>query len=172
MFGWFFGKSKKTKFEGHKKAIGISIVGDPDFDDYGPTEERVAERLRGNNIISPEMKTAAIEIAPQYFRNGGSVSGCVKAIQSHGTPGTKDEIKELKRLLHLEKSRAGNLFSLRQMEDIGVTHCRFSSSHDERDTPLERKLDGKKMTIEQARQMVLTRSDEIPRGWFRSEIKF
>lgn len=171
-FKWFRKPTTPNQLEQIKRAIGINIAGNPDFDDYGPPADRLAEKLRGSNVIPVEVKEHVVATAPLYFRNGGSINGYLRSLKEAHSHEPKDVYLEIKHVLLLEVSRAIMLHDLRRQEEAGIKYCTFASAHDERCTPLERKMDGKRLTIKQARRLVLTSSDEISRSRFRAEIKF
>lgn len=60
---------------------------------------------------------------------------------------------------------------LDRMTAAGVTMVTFASPRDERCTPLERQLEGRQMSIAEARQLLKTQGDEIPRSTFLPEIR-
>lgn len=171
MFGWLFGR-KDDKIERFKRSISINVVGDPDFDDFGPPRERIVARMQSSNFLTPELKEAVIEAAPKWFRNAGSVNGLVKKVMKSLPDQPDGTIEELKRLLHFETSRARHLHDLRRMEEVGVTHCTLMSARDERCTDLENELEGKRLTIGEARTIVHTRGDDISRSVFHGKVKF
>lgn len=72
----------------------------------------------------------------------------------------------------ISPAAASQLANLRQFESIGVTHCRLRSAGDERTTPLEHMMDGKRITVAEARQLVEQSEDQIARSVFVAEIEF
>lgn len=107
-----------------------------------------------------------------YIRNGGSIKGCVNKIAERFPSATRAELKILEDGIRLEAFRANKLHKLRRMDDAGIKHCVFKSCRDERNTATENKLEGKRMTLLQARKTVDKYGDEIARSNFRAEIKF
>ena len=62
--------------------------------------------------------------------------------------------------------------TLDRIEAAEVTHVILLASCDERDTPLEKQLNGQRMTIGEARRLVIQQPEGIPRSTFTAEIKF
>ena len=83
----------------------------------------------------------------------------------------------LRRLLHrLQRTNRSQMqemqiVDLDRMEAAGVTHVRLLASSDERDTPLETQLNGQRMTIRDARRLVVQQPERIPRSTFTAEIE-
>ncbi|KNY16747.1 hypothetical protein AKG11_10305 [Shinella sp. SUS2] len=174
MFGWLrrVFTSRPVVFDEVKRSISLDISGDPDFDDYAPPRERLEVRLRGSNLVSPEAKEFIVKNATMHIRKGGSSSGFMKLLKSALPDESADSVAEAARLLRLEEHRCRTLHNLRRMEEADVTHCTLSSAGDERDTSFEKKMNGKRMTLSQARNLTLERSDDFPRSVFRGEVKF
>ena len=64
------------------------------------------------------------------------------------------------------------LQSLDRMEAAEITHVALRASNDERDTPVEKRLDGHRMTIKEARRLVIQRPEDIPRSTFEGKVEF
>lgn len=75
-------------------------------------------------------------------------------------------------LFSRKASAASQLRNLRRFEEAGVTHCFLRSPRDERETEIERRYDGKRLTISQARKLVAKHADEIKRSVFTAEVQF
>ncbi|GAA4180302.1 hypothetical protein GCM10023069_54760 [Shinella granuli] len=152
--------------------IGIKVAGDPDFNDLGPPPERIRLRFEGSNSLPHDLVSAAVDVAPMYIRNGGSIKGCISKIAERLPSATKAELKILEEGIRLEAFRASKLHDLRRMKDAGITHCILKSCRDERNTVTENELEGKRMTLLQARKLVDKYGDEIARSHFAGEVKF
>jgi hypothetical protein len=173
MFGWLFSSKKKSSdgVQDFRTAISID-VSDPEFDDMGPSVDRLRERFRTTNSISGDLVNLVVEIAPSHFRGAGSVKGCLRELRRRATGAAKEEIATIERFLHLEVSRASKLHNLRRARDAGCTTFILRSANDERDTPLERKLNGKKISYDRALKLIEDRGDEISRSIISAVVKF
>lgn len=61
---------------------------------------------------------------------------------------------------------------LDNFEAAGVTHVEFMAAGDERDTALERQMNGSVLSIKAARRLLASRGSEMPRSVFRGIVKF
>jgi len=84
----------------------------------------------------------------------------------------KDSIAALEDAIIVTTSNANKLHNLRRYREVGVTHCSLLSAGDERCTELEQKLDSKRLTIDEATDLVRNHGNEIARSVFQAEIEF
>lgn len=80
-------------------------------------------------------------------------------------------IEGLEFAIAVAMSRANHLHNLQRMTAAGITHCRFSGPHDKRRTAFEDRMDGKRITIRQARKIAIEHDAEISRSVFLEEAK-
>ena len=177
-----------------RQAIGIDTSG-PEFFDFYPTVEEIAEHIRATGRFHAQSIPWMAAIAHEHISGGGgSQKAAIDIIRSgdllspeevkglgykRGTakvgrhyaealidPADSDAANALQNAIHLASARASYLHSLRRMEQAEINTVTFSSPKDERNTPLEWEIEGKTMTIAEARRLVLERGDEIPRSVF------
>lgn len=176
MLGWLFGK-KKNKISGPY-----------------PTEDRLLKGLKATNTLA---ESGCIALTKQLIDGSAGISQVLKSFLRTGEPLSVEEVKKLgfranKKLgsdfvasliaddakeaiekiefaVRYAYAEANQLYGLRRVEGIGVTKVTFMSAGDERCTDLERKLDGKKMSICEARNLIQTKGDQIVRSYFASD---
>jgi len=198
MWRWLKGKAPSTPGE-MKKSVSIDVSG-PEFFDLYPTKEDFAGRLRDCGFFRHEEIDWMAETIHQQIIAGGSYKAAHTAIVRAGTQMTEDEIKviglhkrtkigdrfvaavsvtqikpaidQLFLLIQHATSKSNKLHNLRRMEEAGITQVEFSSPKDERSTPLEREMEGKVITIGEAKELTVSRSDEISRSVLMGIVKF
>lgn len=87
--------------------------------------------------------------------------------------GTAEEaIKALDLALHTETSKANQLHKLRRMKRMGIHFCKFLGPGEGANLPLEADLSGRRMSIDEAIDLVEARASEIRRSIFTPEVNF
>jgi len=201
-FNWVSGARRlrsKAEIERFSDAISIDVSG-PEFFDFYPTAEAIAARLRGSGQFHEDAIGWMAETARAYIADGGHTRGAVDRIVQSGTLQGRDAVSalgfyrtkkvgnryvtaiagndasaatdRLQHEIHVACSHASHMHNLRRMFEMGVGEVTFSSANDERSTALERKLEGTRMTIEEARDLATEHADEISRSVFRAIINF
>ena len=192
-------KPKNTNLDDIKDAIGIDVSG-PEFRDLYPTRDDIALRLERSGLLHANAIPWISSYLSHEISKGQTVKATIRALCTLGRQLTPDELKaiglnprrklgaefvealaandisagidRLTGIVHAAKATVNTLHNFRRQEEAGVTHVIFCSVRDERETALERALDGTRLSISDARTLVLSRGDEITRGFFRAEITF
>ncbi|MGR9293658.1 hypothetical protein ACU8OS_35420 (plasmid) [Rhizobium leguminosarum] len=87
--------------------------------------------------------------------------------------GTVDEaVGALDLALHTEWSKANQLHNLRRMRKAGIEFCKFSAPGGDVNLPLESELNGKRLSIDEAIDLVKSRPADIRRTVFTGEVTF
>lgn len=195
----FLAGLRETDADRLRAAIGIDVSG-PEFFDLYPSRADIEARLRGLNLFREDAIGWLTNSAHDDISNSAVVRFAVQRIVRSGTLLGREEVKalgfypskklgdrfvqavsgndlrtateRLEQSLHVAVSRASQLHNLRRMQETGCTEVDFRSANDERSTALERELEGQRLTIVQAREIVLDRSDEISRSTFLAVIDF
>lgn len=199
MFGWFKNKTELPDVADFKRAVSIDVSG-PEFFDLYPSQDDFAERLRQCGLFRIDAVDWIARAIHQRISAGGGYEGARRDVVQTGRLLGDKELQELglhKRakvgdqfvaavaandisaamdrllqIIHFATSRASQLHGLRRSEEIGVKRVRFMSARDERSTDLERRLEGREMSIAQARKLVLDNSDAISRSVFQAIVEF
>ena len=171
----------------------------PEFFDRSPTPKDFRRRIAQSGHFRQSDHGWMSELAAERIKGGGTYRSTLQAIVRSGDLLSKDEIKALgfhssrkvgrdfaeaissgdtegavvalETLIHHASFRAVTLHNLRRsQDDAGVELVTFCSPQDERSTDLERRLEGKEMTIAAARKLVEEHEAEICRSYFRAVI--
>jgi len=192
----FFGKQVKPSFEDRVQMMSIDASG-PEFADRYPERDDIRNRI----AASPLFKVAHLEwltdAAHSKVIEGAGLRQVVEFVVGAGEPLSKERHKELgtrrkvgsrfleaiesdvvddaaatfEAIVHTATSRAIHLHTLRRIEEAGISHCKLSSSKDERSTEIERAMDGKPLTIAEARLLIAEHEADIRRSAFIAVIE-
>ena len=194
-----FGQKAPSQDE-FQTSMSLDVSGS-EFCDLLPSREDYKEALNKTGFFRQEKLDWAVSaLYPSAGDPGSSFQSVFRALVRSGEPLTKEQkrllkinqnrlvgdqfiesllvnditsaIDRLEVVLHATKSKANMLHNLRRMEEAEVTHVVFMSANDERSTPLEKKLEGKRMTIAETRKLILEHGEEIRRSAFRGEVHF
>lgn len=190
--------TKKPAVAEFKGAVSIS-ADDRELRDRYASAEEFASSITATGMFLPEFVGWMAKEASERIKGGSDSRTTLAAIVRQGQLLTPEELKALglnprrklgrdfacaiahhdakvaiERLelsIQVTASTANTLHDLRRKRESGITHCQFVSPRDERATPLERELDGKRMSVDEAANLTKERGAEIFRSWFRTEIK-
>lgn len=190
MFGWL--KRKGNTNSNTASSFPTIDVSGPEYSDLHPQKERISEILLETGALHPEHVGWAADIIQKYrsspaaqwqniVRDGQALTkeelknrglrvnqkigmGFVSKISSDDIDWA---IKSIKADIRLAQSEASQKFDLRRQKRLGVEYVIFSSTKDERNTALENKFEGKKMTIAEAEQLIDDHGREITRSIFQ-----
>lgn len=179
--------------------MSIDVSG-PEFDDLYPTLATFKQSIAAKRAFKPDAVDWIADIVSEKIRGGASYRAALEAVTRAGTLLTPQQLRDLganprrklgdgfvaslanveltNAIAELEDaiiattSNANKLHNLRRYREAGVTHCSLSSAGDERCTELEQKFDGKRLTIDEATDLVKIHGSEITRSVFRAEIEF
>lgn len=182
-----------------RKAIAIDVSG-PEFHDLYPTLPAFKKAVAASGAFKPNAVDWIAKAIFRKIRDGTSYRGALEAVTRAGdflspeqlraigtNPRRKlgnsfvasladdkvsDAIAKLEDAIIATTSTANQLHNLRRNKEAGISHCVFSSARDERCTDLERELEGKRLTIEEAMDLVKARGAEIKRSVFQGEVNF
>lgn len=193
-----FGKSRSdhTSF---KKAISIDVTG-PEFYDLYPTRDQWRSAVASTGAFAPDAVEWVSKALEKASRGGSSYKGALEAVTRAGDPASPDRLRSfgftarkklgerflsslahnrgaeaieaLEGAIQVTQSNQNKIHDLRRIREAGITHVVFRSARDERNTALESQLEGKRMTIDEALQLVKTRGPEITRSCFAAKVSF
>lgn len=200
--GWLskiFRRPKNDDFQEFVKSISLDSSG-PEFADFYPTPEAINEAIVNIGRFKPSEIEWMSEIAATRIRSGMNFRGPVQEIVRSGqlmtsnalkagglnarrkvgirfyeaiAVGTAEEaIKALDLALHTETSKANQLHKLRRMKRMGIHFCKFLGPGEGANLPLEADLSGRRMSIDEAIDLVEARASEIRRSIFTPEVNF
>jgi len=181
------------------KSISIDTSG-PEFADLYPTRDAIAEAISSTGVFKAEDIEWMADIAASQISSGMSFKGPIQEITRSGMLLTPDELKArglnprrkvgsrfaeaiavgeiadaieaLDLALHTETSKANQLHNLRRMKKIGIEFCEFSGPGGDANLPLEAELTGRRLSIDEAINLVNSRAGDIRRSAFLAEVKF
>jgi hypothetical protein len=194
MIKWLFRRSKSsTAANQFRDSIGIDVSG-PEFFDLYPTKLDFARRIATSGLfrngdvdwiaaILHRIVTAGAgerTATDAVIRSGQELDETalvalglhrkmkigrrfVAALSANDVGGAIDHFRFAVRAT---MSRANQLHNLRRGAEAGVTQWRFSSPKDQRCTALEEELEGKRMSLEEARSLIIENGDQITRSTF------
>lgn len=194
-----FRRPKTDDFQEFVKSISIDTSG-PEFADLYPSQDALREAIVTTGRFKSCDIEWMTDIAATRIRGGVSFRGPVQEIVRSGqlmTPdalkavglnarrkvgirffeaiavGTAEEaIEALDQALHTETSKANQLHSLNRMKEIGIPFCKFLGPGEGANLPLEAELSGRRLSIEEAIDLVKSRASEIRRSVFTAEVNF
>ncbi len=179
-----FGNPKtESDRDAFRDAISIDVSG-PDFRDLYPTQADIAARLQSAGIFHDSAVPWMAQAAQASIAAGAGLRENVRIVVATGSLLAKDELKALglhhgrkvgadfiaalhgvetgaaidqfETILHTAASHANHMHNLRRFQEAGITHCRLSSPQDARETAIEQKFNGRKLTLEEARRLALS----------------
>lgn len=181
------------------KSVSIDTSG-PEFADIYPPREAIEEAISKTARFRPADVEWMTEIAAARICSGMNFRGPVQEIVRSGnllpsatlkenglnsrkkigtrfaeaiTAGSiEDAIEALDIALHTETSRALQLHNLRRMRRLGIEFCKFVSPGEGASLPLENELNGKRLSVDDAIELVNSRASEIRRSVFAAEVRF
>ena len=181
------------------RAISIDTSG-PEFADLYPDRSAVEEAIRKTGRFKPSEIEWMTDIAAIQIKSGMSFKGPVQEITRSGTLMTPDAlkaqglhprrkigmrffeaiadgdtdgaIKALDLALHTETSKANQLHNLYRMQKLGVEFCKFVGPGEGANLPLEKELNGQRLSVDEAINLVKSRAGDIRRSIFAAEVKF
>ncbi|MGO7417121.1 hypothetical protein ACC685_07735 [Rhizobium ruizarguesonis] len=182
-------------------AASLSIdTSEPEFADLYPTRDAVEKAISETGRFKPSDIGWISEIAFTRMNDGMNYRGPIQEITRSGPPmapdrlkahglnarrkigtrfveaiavGTVDEaVEALDLALHTEWSKANQLHNLRRMRKAGIEFCKFSAPGGDANLPLESELNGKRLSIDEAIDLVKSRAADIRRSIFMGEVIF
>ncbi|MBY3521865.1 hypothetical protein HFN70_22665 [Rhizobium laguerreae] len=199
---WFSKILKRPKGDDIKAvAASLSIdTSGPEFADLYPTRDAVEHAITGTERFKPSDLGWIADIAFTRMNDGMNYRGPIQEITRSGPPmapdvlkahglnarrkigtrfveaiavGTVDEaVEALDLALHTEWSKANQLHNLRRMQKCGIGFCKFSAPGGDANLPLESELNGKRLSIDEAIDLVKSRPADIRRSVFMGDVKF
>lgn len=191
--------SPKSDYNKMIAAIGIDVSG-PEFFDLYPTKNAISERIRASAMFHGDAIEWMSITAHKHITRSATNRHVMEQIVRSGEPldeaavsalGFYRKMKighryaaaiacndaraatdRLKFDLLVACSKANQLHNIRRHAECGTRLWTFKSALDERCTPLERELEGKVFTEDEARALVLSRPEEIWRSYFRAHVEF
>lgn len=182
-------------------AASVSIdTSGPEFADLYPTRDAIKEALvKTERFKSTDIKWI-VDIAFARLSGGMNFRGpgqeitrsgplmTPDALKAHGLNGRRkvgtrfveavavgkvdEAIEALDLALHTETSKANQLHNLHRMQRLGVEFCEFRGPGGDANLPLEAELNGKRLSIDEAIDLVRSRAVDIRRSVFAGEVKF
>jgi len=180
-------------------SLSIDTSG-PEFADLYPTRDAVEKAIADTGRFKPSDIGWISDIAFNRMNGGMSFKGPVQEItrsgsrmapdvlRAHGlnarrkigmrfvdaiAVGTVDEaVAALDLALHTEGSKANQLHNLRRMRNAGIEFCSFCAPGGDANLPLESEMHGKRLSIDEAIDLVKSRAADIRRSVFLAEVKF
>lgn len=194
-----FNRSKPDDFQTFVKSISIDTSGS-EFADLYPTHEAIREAIVKIGCFKSSEIEWMTDIAATQIQSGMNFRGPVQQIVRAGplmTPdalkaaglnarrkvgirfneaiavGTANEaIEALDLALHTETSKANQLHNLNRMKKADIHFCKFIGPGEGANLPLEAELNGQRLSIEDAMDLVKSRASEIRRSVFTAEVNF
>lgn len=191
MLSWLWKKNKRDSCNSKQKIPTIDVSG-PEYHDLFPSRERIVEILSEEEVLRPNVINRVADIMMGY-RGHGSRDFITKIVRS-GSLLPSDELRSLGLRANRKigrdfvdmlstqdidyavkfldssflfaHSEANKLHGLRRNEELGMSHVIFSSAKDERNTDIENKFEGARMTIKEARMLVKMHGRKITRSIF------
>lgn len=192
----FFGKQVKPSFDDRVKMMSIDASG-PEFADQYPERDDIRKRIAASTLFKIAHVDWLTDEAHSKVIEGAGLRRVVEFVVGAGEPLSKERHKEIgtrrkvgsrfldavetgeidavadefEVIIHTATTRAVHLHTLRRMEEAGVTNCKLSGPNDERSTEVERAMDGKPLTIGEARILISEHDRDIRRSVFIAVIE-
>lgn len=199
---WLFRPKKSeasTSIDKFVEAMSIDVSG-PEFRDLYPTLDEWKARLNGSGAFRGDsidwIACTAFDIA-----NGSSGHAAIlKAVVRAGPLLSRDELKEaglnvrrkvgrrfvdsisgcnaasamqiFEETVLVTLSVANKLHNLRRFEETGIQFVELLSAKDERDTDFENTIQGRRLTIREAKNMIKEHEKDIVRSVFVAIVEF
>lgn len=181
------------------KAVSIDGSG-PDFADVYPDRNTIFEAILGTECFKSRDIEWMTDIAAPLMSGGVSFKAAVRDITRAGILLHRDALEDLRLntrrkigdrfiealsdrepeyaiealdvALHTASSQTLQLHQLHRMQRLGIHFCKFLGPGEGANLPLESELSGKRMSIDEALHIVMTRPVDIRRSRFNPEVKF
>lgn len=181
------------------KSISVDTSG-PEFADLYPTHEAIREAIGKLGCFKSSEIEWMTDIAATQIQSGMNFRGPVQQIVRSGplmtaealkaaglnarrklgtrfieaiAVGTANEaIEALDLALHTETSKANQLHNLNRIKKADIHFCKFLGPGEGANLPLEAELNGQRLSIEDAMDLVKSRASEIRRSVFTAEVNF
>ncbi|WP_334543939.1 hypothetical protein [Rhizobium leguminosarum] len=182
-------------------AASLSIdTSGPEFADLYPTRDALNKAIARTERFKPSDIEWITDIAFARMNDAMNFKGPVQEITRAGALMTPDALKAqglnarrkigarffeaitvgkvdeaveaLELALHTEWSKANQLHNLRRMQKLGIKFCEFRAPGGDANLPLESELSGKRLSIDEAIDLVKSRAADIRRSVFAGEVKF
>jgi len=192
---WFWKKSKDDT-RAAKHSIPTVDVSGNEYHDLFPSKKRIVEILTEEEFLRSDRLNTIADLALKYRNQGGR--GAAKQIIRSGRMLSAEElrdlglranrkigrdfadavcakdvdyaIKNLESCLIFAFFEANTLHGLRRNQELGITHVIFSSAQDERNTDIENRYEGKRISIDEAKALLKNHGREITRSIFSADI--
>lgn len=194
-----FGRPDRLAREDFVRSVSIDTSG-PEFADIYPPREAIEEAISSTGRFRPADVEWMTDIAAARICSGMNFRGPVQEIVRTGdllqpatlkakglnsrrkigtrfaeaitAGGIEDAVEALDTALHTETSRALQLHNLRRMQRLGIEFCKFVSPGEGASLPLEAELNGKRLSVDEAINLVKSRAGDIRRSIFAAEVHF
>lgn len=191
LFSWIFDRAPENR----GSMTGMRAKEDAEaVSDAFPSAEDLEGRFRRSGMFRAEVIERFALGAAQFLRNGLSYNQVVEALVRSGEPLSPAQVRalgfpskyvvgrdfldglvvkdlaaargRLEDLVELTAARAAQLHSLRRYEEANVQHVRLVSPGAAKETPLERRLNNRKISVAEAVELVLSKGEQIRRSTF------
>jgi hypothetical protein len=191
LFSWIFGGAPESR----GSMTGMRAKEDAQaLPDAFPAVEELEERFRRSGMFRVDVIERFALGAAKFLRDGLSYNQVVEALVRSGDPLPLEQVRalgfpskyvvgrdfleglvvkdlaaargRLEDLVELTAARAAQLHSLRRYEAANVRHVRLVSPGAAKETPLERRLNNRKISVAEAVDLVVSKGEQIRRSTF------